>query len=811
MTRTARIVAVSLTVILALAVVTLGQRQPAERGGGGNRIGEAPDAALRRAQLMHDMYAAPTDRAALTDRVAQARTSRGAGGKAPRALPINYGSFDPGFRLRPLVRESQIRPGASLSRIRPQQPGRGAAAAAATWENLGPTNVAGRVSALALDPVDPKTIYRGTGGGGVWKSTNAGKDWDVLTDSIGNLSIGAIAVAPSARLTVYVGTGEGTMGIDGIDGIGLIKSTDGGGTWSLPVTVPGRRFFDLNVHPTNADQVLAATLNGIQKSNDGGQTWNTTLRGLTATQIVRVPAAPTHLLAAVWDIASSNPTWNGFLYRSVDGGDTWARIANQPFDADAGRISLAIAKNSPTVYALVATASGNSQNCNTDSVDQIGVFRSTNEGVTWTLQSNPFTGTCPTSQFDAGYDSILGSQGWYATAITVDPSNTDTVYAGGLDVWKSTDAAKHWTKLSRWDLDPSNAKYVHADIHALVWAAGTLLVGDDGGVNATSNGGTSFSGMNTGVVTRQYYSIGFSPADTTVVFGGAQDNGTNIRIGSTTNYKEVIGGDGFGVAAHPADAKTLYGTVYRSRVFRTKNGGTTFPEVTGTYGANETLPFISPLTMDPNNAQTLYTGSNFLYKTTDGGSTWAKVSTTDLGDGSTRGFLTSIAVSRTDSKKLLTATGSGTIKKSDDSGAHWTQVTNGLPSGWASHVEFDPNNPSVFYVSFMNAGPVARLLKTTNGGTSFVRIDNGLPAFPVHTVRVDPTNSHALYVGLDIGLYKSLDDGATWAAAGAGLPAVSVWDIVFSNDASIIRVASHGRGFWQLLKPPSPPTPTPDR
>jgi photosystem II stability/assembly factor-like uncharacterized protein len=186
------------------------------------------------------------------------------------------------------------------------------------------------------------------------------------------------------------------------------------------------------------------------------------------------------------------------------------------------------------------------------------------------------------------------------------------------------------------------------------------------------------------------------------------------------------------------------------------------------------------------------------------------VSTTDLGDGSTRGYLTSIAVARADSKKLLTATGSGTIKKSDDSGVHWTQVTNGLPPGWASHVEFDPTNADVFYVSFMNAGSAARLLKSTNGGTSFVRIDNGLPAFPVHVVRIDPTNPHALYVGLDIGLYKSLDDGTTWAAAGAGLPAVSVWDIIFANDASIIRVASHGRGFWQLLKPPFQRTTTPD-
>ena len=157
----------------------------------------------------------------------------------------------------------------------------------------------------------------------------------------------------------------------------------------------------------------------------------------------------------------------------------------------------------------------------------------------------------------------------------VDRTNASIVYAGGLDLWKSTDGAATWERKSQWNLDPPDPRYVHADIHDLVWAGKRLLVGNDGGIDVSSNQATSFSSLNTGVVTRQYYSVAMSPASPPLVIAGAQDNGTDIRIGTTTTYREVIGGDGFGVAAHPTNANVLYGTVYNSRVFRSTDAGNT--------------------------------------------------------------------------------------------------------------------------------------------------------------------------------------------------------------------------------------------
>jgi photosystem II stability/assembly factor-like uncharacterized protein len=169
-----------------------------------------------------------------------------------------------------------------------------------------------------------------------------------------------------------------------------------------------------------------------------------------------------------------------------------------------------------------------------------------------------------------------------------------------------------------------------------------------------------------------------------------------------------------------------------------------------------------------------------------------------LGDGSSEGYVTKIAVAKANPQHILTATGSGNVKKSTDGGATWTEL-HGLPNRrYAAHVEFDPSNVDVFYVSYTTAAASGRLFRTSDGGASFATIEAGLPRFPVHVLRVDPGDSKTLYAGTDVGLYRSPDSGASWARFGTGLPAVSVWDIAILPDGSMMRVASHGRGFFEL-------------
>ncbi|MEO6325577.1 MAG: hypothetical protein ABIT01_07160, partial [Thermoanaerobaculia bacterium] len=716
---------------------------------------EGPEHARLRARAFEDMYADP------------------------------YGRRDPERKLR-------------AARFLQQEAARRSplAIGGSVFTSLGPTNVAGRVSALAVHPTNTNIIYRGTAGGGVWKTVDGGATWTVLTDSLGNLSIGAIALAPSNPNLVYVGTGEGALSGDVINGIGFIKSTDAGATWSLPLSVSATLFFDLTVHPTIPTEVLAATDVGMQLSTDGGSTWSRSVGNEVATALSRDRQNPANVLATTWDVRVAN---KGSIHLSTDGGRTFTRVATAgvaPFESNTGRISIARSPSNPSIaYALAAAANGNGNPaCSTDPTDQTGVYRSTDGGQTWAFRNNPIGGSC------GSFFCILGTQGWYANALIVDPVNPDIVYGGGLDTYKSTDGGSSWQQLSLWYRNPGDSQYVHADIHVLAFQGTTLLVGNDGGVDRSTDGGTSFATVNAGIVTRQYYGLAVTPANRALVIAGAQDNGTNLRTTSTTSFTDRIGGDGFAVAADQTNANILYSTIYNSRIYRSTDAGGTFPEITPSFADGENRPFISPLAMDPTNSSILYTGSQYLYKTVNGGSSWSKSSGTDLGDGSGRGYLTKIAVSRSNPNVILTATGSGNVRKSTDGGSSFTvSLSGGLPSGkFASDVSFDPASSNVFYVAYTGAGSGGFLYRTSNGGSSFTLIDNGLPSFPIHVLRVDPTDSTALYAGTDVGLYRSTDSGASWQRFGTGIPAVSIWDIAILPDGTLLRVATHGRGIWEL-------------
>ncbi len=669
------------------------------------------------------------------------------------------------------------------------------------WVSLGPTNGAGRFTAVAPHPTAPGRVLAGAAGGGVWRTDDAGSTWTCLTDDyLPNLSVGAIAYAPSDPTIVYLGTGEGGAAVDFIPGIGLVRSFDGGDSWALPTQVMATQFFDISVDPRDPYTVLFATDQGLLRSTDGGVNWSTPIAKnpsgrstteLVPTQVVRSGSNPDLVYAALW-CQGECPGGYTRVMKSTNGGQSWSPAATglplpSTDDRSLNRNAIAIAPTNDQLLYL-----GTNSAPTGDSDPPARVFRSTNGGGSWTELAKP--------------NAYLGLQGWYDNVMTVRPTDSNWVVGGGVWYVRSVNGGASWTEQNPYGngADPS---WPHVDAHDMEWQNGVLWLANDGGVWKSSNGGQTWTDCNTGLITRQYYGLAIDPVNRERVIAGAQDNGTNRRRDSGNNtWDLVIGGDGFETAINPSLPDVAYGTVYDTHVFRSVSGGTagSFVDVSPPTGADGT-PFLTPLTMRPDQPQVLYTGSTRVWQSDDGGTTWTALPTDVTGGAWNSDEVWAVAVTPADQKVLMVAKNRD-VYRSDDGGLAWRSMphgASGLPSSKrVVNVEISPWDAEVAFACL--AGQSAgHLVRTTNGGLTWQAADTGLPPFSVQVVRFDPTDAtgSTLFAGTDVGLYRSTDGGITWARFGDGLPAASVHDIRILPDGSMLRVATHGRGVWQLTIP----------
>ena len=677
------------------------------------------------------------------------------------------------------------------------------------WVSLGPTNGAGRFTAIAPHPTATGRVLAGAAGGGVWRTDDGGSTWTCLTDDyLPNLSVGAIAYAPSDPTIVYLGTGEGGSAIDFIPGIGLVRSFDGGDSWTLPTQVMATQFFDISVDPRDPYTVLFATNQGLLRSTDGGINWSKPIPSnpsgrstaeLVPTQVVRSGSNPDVVYAALW-CQGECPGGYTRVMKSTNGGQSWSPSATglplaSTDDRSLNRNAIAVAPtNDQVLYIGINSAPTG------DNDPPSRVFRSTNGGGSWTELAKP--------------NAYLGLQGWYDNVMTVRPTDSNWVVGGGVWYVRSVNGGVSWTEQNPYanGADPS---WPHVDAHDMKWQNGTLWLANDGGVWKSTTGGQTWIDCNTGLITRQYYGLAIDPVNRERVIAGAQDNGTNRRrdAGDGT-WDLVIGGDGFETAINPSLPDVAYGTVYDTRVYRSIDGGTagSFIDVSPSTGADAT-PFLTPLTMRPDQPQVLYTGSTRVWRSEDAGTTWTALPTDTTGGPWNSDEVWAIAVTPADPKVLMVAKNRN-VYRSDNGGLSWhvmPQGSAGLPSSKrVVNVEISPTDADVAFACL--AGQSAgHLYRTTDAGLTWQASDFGLPPFSVQVIRFDPTDTtgSTLFAGTDVGLYRSTDGGITWARFGDGLPAASVHDIRVLPDGSMLRVATHGRGVWQLAIPtPSnrPPT-----
>ncbi len=661
-----------------------------------------------------------------------------------------------------------------------------------TWKNIGPTDAnyqtqggsnrdSGRVVSIAVHPTDGKKLYIGTSGGGVWRTSDGGASWTPITEALGTLSTGAVTLDPADSSTVYLGLGN-WLTREGYGGTGLVKSTDGGNTWSAPTYFDtSSSIRDVKVSPQSSSQILVATNLGIYRSTNGG------------TSFTKVSSTATWTLAYTGGSGWTAATQGGLVY-SRDGGATWSTSSGV---GTVSRVFVTSSQSNPSRCWALAEVSGGCE-----------LYTSSDGGATYSAlgaSSKKMTNSGNTSYLSG----VVGSQGWYDQMVLIHPTNPSLIIAGGsLNAAVSRDGGTTWANLSDW-LGYNSLPYVHADFHSGAWGPdGALYLGTDGGIFKSTDAGKTFtSTLNKGISTHLFYNLSSSPANPDVVIGGLQDCGTRLRVGATTVYNQVIGGDGFGCLVHPKNASLMLGSLYYTDIYKSTNGGSSWGD--GGSGISGSGPFISKIvgSAADSTGNTAYTITNTtVYKTTNFASSWTAMGTSGLS-----GTLRNVAAAKSNGQVVGAVTSSG-VYLTSNGGSSWTAGA-ALPGsgGSLSNLWFDTTNANTVYVSSVALDKTkSHLWKSTNFGQSWTAIDgSGFPAgIPVNVIQNDPTNSQVLFAGTHLGVYTSTNGGSSWTRFGSGLPLVNCTDFYISPDGTMMRAATFGRGIWELTTIDIPQTPT---
>lgn len=659
-----------------------------------------------------------------------------------------------------------------------------------SWTSVGPSNIGGRVTSIALHPTSPQTIYMGAASGGGWKSTDGGVTWtNIFTESF---TVGSILLDPTNPEVVYIGTGEGNPGGVAIyPGNGMWRSTDGGGTWTNIGLANTGQLGRIAIHPSSPNRIFAAALGryrtrsqerGVYRSTDYGSTWERVLflnDTTGACEVMIDPAQPNRILAAMWTryrpltYSVINSAVSG-LFLSTDGGDSWAQVTNGfPNNIPTiGRIALASAPTEPRImYAVVSNGTG-----------IMGVFKSTNSGDAWS--------TVSTSTFGGE------GQSWYNITIAVHPLDTNYVLAGFTNFYRSTNGGASWT---------SSSGSMHVDHHAIAWDMSNparVVVGNDGGVFTSTTSGTSWV-KSFNLPISQFYAGTVDYQLPQRILGGLQDNGTPRTLtGSTNDWQSIYGGDGFYVLVDPTNSNRIYAEYQNGGLGYSTDGGASFQSGTTGIGSTDRKNWCTPIAMDPTNPMTLYTGTHMMYRTTNGMVNWTPISG-DLtrGPNGRIGTITTIDVARTNPNVIYVGTDDGKVVVTTDGGTNWNDITGPLPLRWVTRVTTDPDSANVCYVTlsgYLETLPGAHLYKTTDYGQSWSNIGSNLPDIPLNDVIVDPIYRPFLYVASDAGVLYSTNQGNTWSTIGIGMPEVPVHDLALHSPTRKLLAFTHGLSAWSI-------------
>lgn len=640
----------------------------------------------------------------------------------------------------------------------------------------------GRFSTVAINPRDPRIMLAGGGSAGVWRTVNGGATWQAYGDFECSTAIGHIAMDPIDPDIVYAGTGETYDPQGYTDGCGILKSTNGGISWTrvaasllAPAGSLGGFVYRLSVDRATAGSptgttLLAATSAGLIRSTNSGQSWNVVLQGF-ATDVVQHPTRPDVWYAAVGNLFGSAS--NG-VYVSMNGGLSWSLIsATLGAPNTVGRIALAVSPARPgSVWAIIANPSNRKFRT---------LARWDEATALWT--SLPASGITFQQQYDEG---DFGEQSEYNLVLAVDPVDENRVIIGGVRLFRSRDGGRTFHVI---------AGNVHSDWHSIVFDARDTrrIVGTcDGGIFTSTDGGTTWRTLNNGISATQFYpGIAVHPTNPAVVVGGTQDNGSMMSGGSMFWSGIGYGDGGYAMIdyTNPNNVLVSWQFGQLGRLDVTARSLTYIPP-RFTYQPS----FITPIVMDPINPRVLWAGTHAVERSLDLGANWVPFSPT------VSSSVNAIAVGRGMPQVVFAGTTNGFIFWTPNGGANWFGGT--AVQRTVTDIAADPNDPLRFGITHGGFG-LSKVLITGDAGSNFSDITGNLPDVPVNSFAFTPTRNR-LFVGTDIGVFESVDAGRTWSLT-QGLPLVAVTDLVYHAASNRLVAGTYGRGIWSLPLSSEPP------
>ena len=654
------------------------------------------------------------------------------------------------------------------------------------WACVGPTNIGGRATSLVCHPTRPDIVWLGTAAGGVWKSEDAGRSWRSLWHKQESMAVGSLAIDPGNPDILYCGTGEANMASDCTSGVGVFQTDDGGLTWRhlAPVDKHGLPLHigAIAVDPFDSQHIYLGGVRswrsgpaGLFCSRDSGASWKREKRVSPADSfchaVIFHPSREGVILAALEDSQG-----RGGIWRSTDGGKSWIHAeTGLPKPKAFGRASLTIAPSKPeVVYAVVAEPYGG----------VLGVFRSLDMGARWKSIAR---GT-----------AFREVDTFYNNALAVDPRDHRRVLWGGYDVHLTEDGGATWHRVTQWDSKRGSSQFAHASHHVLITPAAApdrVYDANDGGLDVSEDRGATWSNRSRGLAITMYNRIDVSKTNSRHFGGGTRGFGTLVTAtGRPDDHVEVLGGSGGWMAFRPEDPEEIYASHQFFGLYRLTKRGSKWisPPVRD---QEQYVVRLAATAMSTENASVLFTGSDRVWRTSDGGARWMPVS--PRLDGSS---VSAIEIAPADVTRVYVGTGHGGFFRSLDGGNSWSQNLNAkvLPYAWVSSIKTSPVDADVVYVTLGGTGH-SHVFRSEDGSLTWVDIDKGrLPDAYCTAIALPSADPTRVYVSGEAGVFVSFHRGDAWQNLSGNLPNTPINDIVYHDADGALYAGTYGRSIWRL-------------